>query len=95
MIRDRDDGRSKTHKGHRGMNVEESFFYADDGVVASTNPGRPQSMFDTLNLFFKWVRMKMNFQKTVGVVCHSCRAVRVWSDKAYRRQITGAGISYK
>ena len=37
----------------------------------------------------------MNVQKTVGVVCHSCRAVGVREDEAYTRRMTGAGSSYK
>ena len=71
------------------------FFYADDGMVASTDPGWPHNIFDTLTLILNWVGLKNNVQKTVGMVCHSCRSVGVRVDEAYNWQITGAGSSYK
>ena len=44
---------------------------------------------------FDRVGMKTNVRKTVGMVCHPCRAVGVQADEAYTRRITGAGRSYK
>ena len=52
-------------------------------------------MFDTLTWISYWVRLKKNLQKKVGMVCHSCRAVRVREDEAYTRRMPGAGSSYK
>ena len=38
-IRDRYDSMQWTEKGHKWMTVKAVFFYANDGVVASTDPG--------------------------------------------------------
>ena len=52
MIRARDYRKWNTQEGHRGLKVEGVFFYVDYRMLASTNPGCPQTMFDTLNWIF-------------------------------------------
>ena len=64
-------------------------------MVVSTDLGWLNTAFDTLTGLFDWVGMKTNFKKTVGVVCHPCRAFGVQADEAYTRRMTGEGSSYK
>ena len=45
------------------------FFNADDGVVASTEPGYIQSAFDLLTGMFDRVGLRKNVRKTVRMVC--------------------------
>ena len=48
--------------------VWEAIFYADNRMVVSTDPGWPQTAFDTLTGIFDRVGMKTNLLKTVGMV---------------------------
>ena len=74
---------------------EGKFFYADYGVVASTDPGWLQSEFDLLAGMFDWVGLQTNVCKTVGIVCRPCRVAGVRADKSYNRRMTVEGISFK
>ena len=47
-IRDQDDGQQQADKGHQRLMVKAEFFYADDGVVASTDPGWIKLAFEML-----------------------------------------------
>ena len=73
----------------------EAIFYADGGMVASTDLGWLQTVFDILTGLFARVGLKTNVYKTVGVVCHPCRVVRVRSDESYTLVMTGVGKIYK
>ena len=64
-------------------------------MVDSTNPGWIQTAFDTLIGLFDQVGLKKNVKKSMGVVCHPCRADGVRADKAYIRRMMGEGRSYK
>ena len=64
-------------------------------MVYSTDPVWLQTAFDTLTVLFDWVGLKNNVRKTVGLVCHPCQAVRIRSDEAYTRKMTGLGRYYK
>ena len=77
------------------LKVKAVFFYVYDSLVASTNPGWLQSVFDTLMVIFDEVVMQTNICKTVGMVCQPCRASRVRSNEAYTRQMKGEGRGYK
>ena len=46
-----------------------SYFYADYGLVTSTQPERLQQAFDFLTGFFNWVGLSKNMQKTVSMAC--------------------------
>ena len=63
----RDDRQKRKEEG---LKVRESIFCADDGMIASTDPGRTQTAFDTLTGLFDRVGMKTNVSKTVGMVYH-------------------------
>ena len=51
-----------------------ALFYADDGMVASSDPGWLQGAFNTLVGLFDRVGLRTHFGKTVGMVCHPCQA---------------------
>ena len=64
-------------------------------MLAYTIPIWLQTTFDTLTGLFDWVGLNTNVRKTVGMVCHPCRAVRVWADKAHNQKMTGVERNYK
>ena len=67
-IRDQDDGRQWPEEGHQRLTVRAEFFYADDGVVESTDPEWLQLEFDMLTGIFDRVGLQKNVRKTVGIV---------------------------
>ena len=75
--------------GKYGAEGEGRVFYAYDRVVAYTNPGWIQTVFDTLTGLFDRVGLKTKSKKTGGMVCHPCRSDEVWSDKSYIQMVTG------
>ena len=68
-----------------------AFFYADDGMVASSEPRWLQWAFDALVSLFEQVGLRKNFGKTVSMVCRPCQAARTQSEEAYTRKMTGEG----
>ena len=64
-------------------------------MVAYTNLGCLQTAFDTLTGIFNPVGLKKNVKKTVGMVCHPCRAAGVREDKTYNQKMTGARRRHK
>ena len=72
-----------------------SFFYADDGLEASADPGWLQSAFDMLTGIFDRVGLWKKFCKTVGIVCRPCQADRLQEGEAYTQQMTGEGRIFK
>ena len=91
-IRACDDGRRQTEKG---LKLRKALIYADNGMVASTDPGWIHTTFDTMTRLFDQVDLKKNVRTNVGMVCHPFRAAGVRSDEAYTRWMTGAGRRYK
>ena len=67
---------------------EIGIFYADNGVVASTDPGWLQSEFDFLTGLFDQVGLRTNVRKNVGIVFRPRRAAGVREDEAYTRRMT-------
>ena len=63
----------------RGETVREgrhqaALFYADDGMVVSSDPAWIQGAFTTLVGLFDRVALLTNVGKTVSMVCHPCQA---------------------
>ena len=58
-------------------------FYADNGLVASTQPERLHTEFDVLTVLFHRVGLWKNTAKTVGMVCQPCHAPGRVSEEAY------------
>ena len=65
-IRDQDDGRQRAEEEHKWLTVKAAFFYARNGMVASTDPGWLQSDFDTLTGLFGRLGLQENVQKDHG-----------------------------
>ena len=91
-LRAREDERRQTEKG---MKVQEDIFYSYYRMLSSTNPGWIQTKFDMLKVLFDQVGIKMDVWTTVEVVYHPFREARLFSDKAYTRQMMVSGRSYK
>ena len=88
-IRARNYGGRQMEEGHVRLKLKTAFFYADNGMVASTNPGWLHTAFNMLTGIFYWVRLQKNVRKTVGVVCQPFCAAGVRADKAYIWRMTG------
>ena len=61
-------------RGDEGR-YQADLFYADDGMVASSDPCWIQWAFDTLVSLFKRVSLRTNARKTVSMVCRLARPV--------------------
>ena len=70
-------------------------FYANNGMVASSDLVWLQGAFNALVGLFDKVGPQTNAGKTVGMVCHPCQAAGNLSTEAYGRRITGMGQSYR
>ena len=71
-----------------------TFLYADDGVVASTDPVWLQGSFDTLTGLFDRVGIRTNFKKMVRIICLPYRVVGTQLVAAYKRRTTGGRLVY-
>ena len=69
-IRARDKRRRRTEEVHKRLKVKTAFLYADDGMVASTDPGWLKTAFDMLTGIFDQAGLKTNGKKNVGMVYH-------------------------
>ena len=72
-----------------------ALFYADDGMVASSDPQWIQGAFSTLVGLFGRVGLRNNFGKTVGMVCPPCQVAGTQLEAAYGRRMTVEGPSYR
>ena len=66
-----------------------ALFYADDGVVASSDPRWLQWAFNSLVGLFERLGLRTNVGKTVRMVCRPCPAAGNQSEAAYGRKMTG------
>ena len=55
-------------EGHARLTVKGALFYADNGMVASTDLGWLQLEFDTLLGILDRVGLRINIHKTMGMV---------------------------
>ena len=76
-IRESGDGQRRMEELHTRLKVRVEFFYADYGMVDSTELGWLQTVFDTLTGLFDRVVLKINVNKTVRMVCHTCQEAGV------------------
>ena len=70
-------------------------FSSEDGVIASTDPGWLQLVFDFLTGLFDRVGLRTNVRKNMEMVCRPCQAAGVRAEKAYSRRMKGEGRSFK
>ena len=72
-----------------------ALFYADDGMVVSSDPAWIQGAFTALVGLFDRVGLLTSFGKTGSMVCHPCQAgAGNRTEEAYGRRITRKGRSY-
>ena len=70
-------------------------FYADDGMVVSSEPAWIQGAFSALVAIFDRVGLRTNVGKTVSMACHPCRAGSGNRTEAgCSRRLTGMGKTY-
>ena len=69
-------------RGKRGQEGrhQNSLFYADDGMIASSDSQWLQGAFSTLIGLFNRVGLQTNVRKTVGMVCLPCQATGTQSE---------------
>ena len=84
-------------RGERGKKGRHraTLLYADDGMVASSEPRWLQGAFNTLVGLFDRVVLRTNVRNTVGMVYCPCQAAENLSKAAYGRRITGEGPTYR
>ena len=81
-------------RGQEGRH-QAAIFYADDGMVASSDPHWLQGSFNTLVGLFDWVGMRTNVRNTFDMVCCPCQAVGNQLEEVYGSPITGEGLTYR
>ena len=91
MIQERDEFWRREEEGHQWLTVKAELFYANYGMVESTDPGWLQLAFHMLMGIFDRVGLQTNFQKTLGMVCSPCQASGVRPDEAYTWWMKGEG----
>ena len=83
-------------RGERGQEGrhQAALFYADDGMVASSDPCWLQWDFATLVGLFDRVGLKKNVGKTISMTCRPCPEAGNQLEEAYGRLMTGEGLTY-
>ena len=81
-------------RGREGRH-QAAHFYADDGMVASSDPRWLQWAFNTLVVIFDRVGLHTNVGKTVSMTCRPCPTAGNQSEVAYGRKMTGEGPMYR
>ena len=70
-------------------------FYADDGMVVSSDPAWLQGAFSAQVSIFNKVGLRNNVGKTVSMACHPCRAgAGNRTEAGYSRRLAGVGTTY-
>ena len=85
---------ARVELGQQGRH-QASLFYANDSMVALSDPAWLQDAFNALVGLFDRVVLQKNVRKTVGMVCHPCQAAGNITKATYGRRITGEGHSYR
>ena len=77
------------------MQHRTAFFYADDGMVASTDLVGPQGEFDILTRLFNRVGIWNFFRKMAGMICRPCGALETQSQGVYKCWMMGEVLTYQ
>ena len=72
-----------------------ALFYADDGMVASSDPQWLQWAFNAIVDLFERLGLRTNVGKTVSMTCRPCPAAGNQSEVVYGRKMTGEGPTYR
>ena len=80
-------------RGERGRERrhQAALFYADDGMIASSDPRWLQWAFTVLVGLFDRVGLRTNQQKTVSMTCRPCSTPGNRSETSYSHTMMGAG----
>ena len=89
-----DEADKRGGRGNEGRH-QVDLFYADDGMVASSNTRWLQWEFDTLVGLFGRVGLQTNVGKTVSIVCRPRHAAGTQSEATYGRRMTREGPTYR
>ena len=73
----------------------EAYFYANNSLVASTQPERLQRAFDVLAGILDRVGLQTNTVNVVGMVCQPCHAPGGMPEDAYVLWVTGEGPTFQ
>ena len=79
---------TRGESGREGRH-QSALFYADDGMVALSDPQWLQWAFTKLVGLFDRVGLNTNTKKTVSMTCRPCTAAGNRSEEAYGRFMTG------
>ena len=80
---------------HQKQDTEETtLFYADDGVLAGTDPMELQGSLDIITKGFASLGLKMNAQKTEFMIATGKSRAGRMSTRAYNRLVTGSDQVY-
>ena len=89
-----DEAEKRGERGKEGRH-QAALFYADDGMVVSSDPHWLKWAFNALVGLFGLVGLRTNVGKTVSVVCRPCQEAGNKSEAAYGRKMTGEGPTYR
>ena len=89
-----EEAEKRRERGKEGRH-QVALFYADDSMVASSNPRCLQWAFSALVSLFELVGIRTNMGKTVSMTCRLCPAAGNQSEVAYGRKMTGEGPTYR
>ena len=89
-----EEAEARGETGREGRH-QAALFYADGGMVASSEPAWIQGAFNALVGLFDRMGLQTNIGKTVSMVCHPCQAAENITQAAYGRRLTGEGKSYE
>ena len=76
-----EDTEKRRERGEEGRH-QATLFYADNGMVASSNPRWLQWVFNALVSLFERVGLRTNVGKTVSMTCRPCPAAGNQSEEA-------------
>ena len=82
-------------RGERGRERrhQAALFYADGGMIASSDPRWLQWAFTVLVGLFDRVGLKTNRQKMVSMTCRTCSTPGNRSKASYTHKMTGDGLT--
>ena len=86
------DGQGRCGREGRHKN---DLFYADDGMIASSEPGCLQGAFRTLLGMFDWVGLRTNVRNMVRMFFCPCQAAVNNLEAAYEWRTMGVELSYQ
>ena len=82
-------------RGERGKECrhQTALFYADEGMLSSSDPCWLQWAFNALVGLFEHVEIHKKMGKTVSMVCRPCQAAGNQSEAAYGRKMMGERLT--